>query len=138
MNTQRVNRTPITGLKAKTAIKAGIIAVLRSGKATIETNHNQTIGHGLKVRSSVKAGMDVEIHELSVRVTVDRPPSNHNQTVVRGLKVKSDVKAGGLTGNHNQIAVRSLKVKSGVKSGFNPQPDPPGVCSNHNQTSLAA
>lgn len=27
-----------------------------------------------------------------------------------------------------------MKIKTKVKAGFNPQPDPPGKASNHNQT----
>jgi hypothetical protein len=64
-------------MKVKTNVKAGETSALA-------TNHNQTVAHGLKVKSSVKAG--------SVPVGPER--RNHNQTVARGLKVKTGVKAG--------------------------------------------
>jgi len=58
-------------MKIKTNVKAGRIVA----------NHNQTVVHGLKVKTGVKAG----------GVTL---PPNHNQTAARGLKVKTGVKAG--------------------------------------------
>jgi hypothetical protein len=63
-------------MKVKTNIKAG--------KAGGWANHNQTVSRGLKIKSSVKAGIVGPEH---------RKP-NHNQTVASGLKVKSGVKAG--------------------------------------------
>ncbi|MCI0392663.1 MAG: hypothetical protein MOB07_28350 [Acidobacteria bacterium] len=32
------------------------------------------------------------------------------------------------------IKANAVRVKTDVKAGFNPQPEPPGVYSNHNQT----
>ena len=32
------------------------------------------------------------------------------------------------------IKANAIRVKTDVKAGFNPQPEPPGVDSNHNQT----
>jgi len=58
-------------MKIKTRVKAG--------KADQEHNHNQTVAHGLKVKTNVKAG---------------DWPMQHKQTVARGLKVKTGVKAG--------------------------------------------
>jgi len=41
--------------------------------------HSQTVAHGLKVKSGVKAGVMTP---------------QHNQTMARGLKVKTGIKAG--------------------------------------------
>jgi hypothetical protein len=57
-------------MKIKTNIKAGGMF-----------KHNQTVAHGLKVKSGVKAGANGN-------------PHNHNQTMARGLKVRTGVKAG--------------------------------------------
>jgi hypothetical protein len=64
--------------------------------------HSQTVAHGLKVKTNVKAGI---------------MENQHNQTVTHGLKVKSGVKAGGMTNQHNQTVVWGLKVKTGIKAG---------------------
>ena len=55
MNNQKQNTQSKQGLKVKTNIKAGIIAVLR--KAGGDGNHNQTVVRGLKVKTNVKAGV---------------------------------------------------------------------------------
>jgi hypothetical protein len=79
----------------------------------------------MKIKSNVKAGMDIEIKVMDNPIpNGDRGP-NHNQTMARGLKVKSGVKAGfepnksgdGTTLNHNQTIARNLRIKSNVKAG---------------------
>jgi hypothetical protein len=74
--------TTTTGLKVKSAIKAG---------AVLEGNHNRS---GLKVRSAIKAGAVLE--------------GNHSRS---GLKVRSAIKAGGLSGYGNNHSRSALKVK---------------------------
>ena len=77
-----VSKTKSQGLKVKTNVKAGIIAILRSD------NHNQTLVReakkNLRVKSNVKAGLKIAF--------------NHNQTLVReakkNLRVKTNIKAG--------------------------------------------
>ena len=68
-------------MKVKTNVKAGCSQDSNGGYQTSSPchNHNQTMAQGLKVKSSVKAG-------------IYNP--QHNQTVARGLKVKTSVKAG--------------------------------------------
>ena len=63
--------TTTTGLKVKSAIKAG-------GVPNLQANHNRV---GLKVKSAIKAG------------GVPNLQANHNRA---GLKVKSSIKASGL------------------------------------------
>ena len=63
-------------MKIKTNVKAG------AGECSTSdcgANHNQTVAHGLKVKTGVNAGIW---------------NTQHNQTVARGLKVKTGVKAG--------------------------------------------
>src|SRR5260221_407608 len=86
-----------TSMKVKTNVKASIN----------DTQHNQTVSRGLKVKSGVQAGLLAGCH-------------NHNQTMARGLKVKTNVKAGllGWCTNHNQTVARGLKVKSGANAGW--------------------
>src|SRR5262245_128203 len=48
----------------------------------LNSNHNQTAAHGMKVKSSIKAGIIV--------VCKSDDPQNHNQTLARGLKVMSN------------------------------------------------
>jgi hypothetical protein len=65
-------------------VKSGVKAGARGGDDDCPPyvcglNHNQTVAHGLKVKTGVKVG------EMTLQ---------HNQTVARGLKVKTNVKAG--------------------------------------------
>jgi hypothetical protein len=69
--------------------------------------HSQTVAHGLKVKTNVKAGI------MQIQ---------HNQTVARGLKVRTGVKAGIMQLQHNQTVARGLKVKTGIKAGPGPTP----------------
>src|SRR5262245_1915379 len=70
--------------KEKVSMK--IKSNVKDGSFQWGRNHNQTLAHGLKVQTDVKAGNDGGI---TARVTF-----NHNQTVAQGLKVKSGIKAG--------------------------------------------
>ena len=94
-------------MKVKTNVKAGCSEDSNDGYQTSGRchNHNQTMAHGLKVKSGVKAGLLGGRH-------------NHNQTMSRGLKVKSGVKGGIYYPQHNQTIARGLKVKTGVKAGI--------------------
>jgi len=90
-------RKEMTIVKIKTNVKAG--------GTTLQ--HNQTVTHGLKVKTTVKAGADGGGYESD----------QHNQTMTRALKVKSSVKAGIMEQQHNQTITRALKVRTGVKAG---------------------
>jgi len=75
-------------MKIKTNVKAGASngEILIGTTATLPPNHNQTMAHGLKVKTNVKAGFgDCKPLECG---------TNHNQTMARGLKMKSGIKAG--------------------------------------------
>ena len=96
-------------MKIKTKVKAGssngdilIGSTAKSGEQ--QSQHNQTMARGLKVKTNVKAGLEGS-------------PHNHNQTVAHGLKVKTNVKAGIMQQQHNQTVARGLKVKTSVKAG---------------------
>jgi hypothetical protein len=71
-------------VKIKTNVKAGasngeVIIGTTAKAGGISSNHNQTVAHGLKVKTNVKAGVMTP---------------QHNQTIARGLKVKTGIKAG--------------------------------------------
>jgi hypothetical protein len=71
-------------VKIETNVKAGasngevvIGSTVKAGG--ISSNNNQTVAHGLKVKTNVKAGVMM---------------AQHNQTMARALKVKTGIKAG--------------------------------------------
>ena len=59
-------------------------------------NHNETLSGGLKLQTSIKAG-----------VIKLRP--NHNETLRGGLKLRTSVKAGGLSRNHSETLRRRIR-----------------------------
>jgi hypothetical protein len=107
-------------MKIKTNVKAGVGSDGAGAGSSMQ--HNQTMAHGLKVKSGVKAGDKVPWPDPP---STPPPAQNHNQTMARGLKVKTNVKAGDWPNQHNQTVAKGLKVKTCIKAGPSIQIPPP-------------
>lgn len=103
------NETIFSGLRVKTAVKAGDPAV----PLALTVNHNETLARGLRVKTAVKAGDPAVPLALTV---------NHNETLRAGWSVQDQSVGVKIEPTQPETVAASLRAQTCLLAGKSPCP----------------